>query len=696
MALIALRDVTLGYRGPLVLDGANLTIDPGERICLLGRNGSGKTSLLRVIQGEIELDRGEVARQQGLITAMLPQEVPQGLGIRESITVESRKGTVPLSSNENRDSPPLIQSPILGGGGRTGTGSEPLAANRDGSLPGEAPAPGPYGGTVFDEVTRGLGPRADLLAEYHHTAHRLAAEGSDELQTRLDRLHHALELDGGWGMHQAVDAVISRMTLDPDAEVAVLSAGMKRRVLLAKALVGNPDILLLDEPTNHLDINSIRWLEEFLLRYAGSILFVTHDRALLRKLATRILELDRGRLTSWTCDYETYLKRKEAALETEARQFAEFDKKLAKEEVWIRTGIQARRTRNEGRVRALEALREIRRDRRQQLGEVRMEIQEAERSGRLVIEAKRLSFSYSERAIVADLSTTIMRGDRVGVIGPNGSGKTTLLRLLLGELQPTAGAIRHGTNLEVAYFDQLHAQLDDAKSVRANVRDGSDWVTINGRRRHIIGYLDDFLFTSEQASGPVARLSGGERNRLLLARLFTTPSNVLVMDEPTNDLDMETLELLEDLLIEYPGTLLLVSHDREFLNNVVTSTLVLEGEGRVKEYAGGYDDWLRQRLPEPTAAVQPVERPKPAPPAKQRARRLTYKEQRELETLPGRIETLEADLGQLHQVMADPACYRQAPAEIVKLKTRLQLLEKDIAEAYGRWEQLEAVRGQAD
>jgi ATP-binding cassette subfamily F protein uup len=628
MALLALRDVSLGFRGPLLLDEVNLTIEPRERVCLLGRNGTGKTTLLRLIDGLIEPDRGEIARQQGLVTAMLPQEVPQDLS-----------------------------------------------------------------GTVFDEVARGLGSRAELLAEYHHLAHRLAVEGGEELHTRLDRIQHALEVDGGWSMHQEVEAVIKRMNLEPDADVATLSAGMKRRVLLAKALVHNPDVLLLDEPTNHLDIDSIAWLEDFLLRFDGTILFVTHDRAFLRRLATRIIELDRGRLTGWTCDYETYLKRKEAALDIEARQSAEFDKKLAKEEVWIRTGIKARRTRNEGRVRALEKLRNVRSARREQIGEVTIEIQEAERSGRLVIEAKNVAFAYDRRSIIQDLSTMIMRGDRVGLIGPNGSGKTTLLRLLLAELQPQTGTIRHGTNLEVAYFDQLHAQLDDAKSVRDNASGGAESVVINGKKKHVIGYLEDFLFTPDQAAGPVTRLSGGERNRLLLARLFTKPSNVLVMDEPTNNLDLETLELLESLLVEYPGTLLLVSHDREFLNNVVTSTLVLEGEGRVKEYAGGYDDWLRQRRPEspPDAELMPT-KIKPPRTQKDRPRRLTYREQRELESLPEQIATLESELSDLHQIMADPTFYRRDPTEIIKSKTQLQSLEKQIAEAYHRWEELEKLQ----
>jgi ATP-binding cassette subfamily F protein uup len=511
-------------------------------------------------------------------------------------------------------------------------------------------------------------------------------------------------------MHQAVETILSRMTLDADAEVSALSAGMKRRVLLARALVGNPDILLLDEPTNHLDMEAIRWVEDFFLRYTGSLLFVTHDRALLRTLATRIVELDRGQLTSWSCDYETFVKRKEAALEAEARQREEFDKKLAREEVWIRTGIRARRTRNEGRVRALEQLRRTRSQRREQAGEARMEIQESERSGRLVIEAKHVDFAYGGagtdtspqaatspkvRSILRDFSTAIMRGDRIGLVGPNGSGKTTLLRVLLGDLQPQGGTLRHGTNLEVAYFDQLHAQLDDEKSVRDNVRDGAETVEINGRRRHIIGYLEDFLFTPEQAADPVSRLSGGERNRLLLARLLTKPSNVLVMDEPTNDLDIETLELLEDLLSEYPGTLLLVSHDREFLNNVVTSTLVLEGEGRVKEYAGGYDDWQRQSQQAAVEKVEPVrDRVKPVASPKERQRRLTYAEQRELEALPQRIEDIEAQVGELHTAMGDPAYYRQDASEIVKTNARLQSLEKELADAYARWEVLELLRTQ--
>ncbi len=628
MPQITFRDVDLSFRGPSVLEKASFSLDSGERVCLIGRNGTGKTSLLRLIQGGLEPQEGEIARQQGLVTAILPQEVPNDLS-----------------------------------------------------------------GSVFDQVAVGLGSKAQLLTEYHHAAHEYSLIGSDEHRRRLDRVQHQLDLEGGWLWNQQVEAVLSRMGLDGDKEITTLSAGLKRRVLLARALVGKPDILLLDEPTNHLDTEAIQWLEEFLLRYEGTILFVTHDRVLIRRIATRILELDRGHLTSWACDYETYLQRKEAALETETRQQAEFDKKLAQEEVWIRTGIRARRTRNEGRVRALQQLREVRRARRERIGDVRMETQEAERSGRLVIEAKGLTFQYDRRTIIRGFSTLIMRGDRVGIVGANGSGKTTLLRLLLGELAPQDGRVRHGTNLEIAYFDQLHAQLDEAKSVRDNVANGADFVDINGRRRHIIGFLSDFLFSSEQAAGSVSRLSGGERNRLLLARMLAKPSNLLVLDEPTNDLDIETLELLEQLLVDYAGTLLLVSHDREFINNVVSSTLVLDGTGNVKEYAGGYDDWLRQRAAESADEVveQVPAKRKPVAPGNERPRRLTYAEQRELETLPEQIAALEADLGQVHQEMAAPDFYKRPPEELVKANARLRSLEKEIADAYQRWELLESM-----
>ncbi|HSA79117.1 MAG TPA: ATP-binding cassette domain-containing protein, partial [Nitrospirota bacterium] len=471
--------------------------------------------------------------------------------------------------------------------------------------------------------------------------------------------------------------------------------GLKRRVLLAKALAGQPDLLLLDEPTNHLDIDSISWLEEFLLSFGGTLLFVTHDRALLQKLATRIVDLDRGRLTSWPGSYQTYLELKQAALDAEAVENAKFDKKLAAEEVWIRQGVKARRTRNEGRVRALKELRRTRSERREVTGTARMQMQDAERTGKLVIEAQDVSYGYSDRPVIRDFSTTIIRGDKVGIIGPNGSGKTTLLKILLGDLKPQKGTLRLGTNLEVAYLDQHRAQLDDEKTVQDNVASGSDHVTINGNRRHVIGYLQDFLFAPARARSPVKVLSGGERNRLLLAKLFTKPSNVLVLDEPTNDLDIETLDLLEELLMDYPGTVLLVSHDRAFINNVVTSTLALEGDGKVNEYVGGYDDWLRQsqRKIEVSGVPVKIEEKKAASgPQKEKSRRLTFKEQKELETLPKRIEELETEQQQIIAVMADPAFYRESGNRVTETKARLEAVEKELVESYARWEALEALQ----
>ncbi len=487
--------------------------------------------------------------------------------------------------------------------------------------------------------------------------------------------------------------MLSKTSLDGGLTCQSLSAGMKRRVLLAKALVRRPDLLLLDEPTNHLDVDGICWLEDFLLRSNITLLFVTHDRVFLRKLATRIVELDRGQLTAWDCDHPTYLRRKAANLQSEAKQQALFDKRLAQEETWIRKGILARRTRNEGRVRALKTMRDQRRERSELRGQARMQLQEAERSGRLVIKAKDVQFAYDEEPIIRDLSTTIMRGDKIGVIGPNGSGKTTLLRLLLGELEPQRGSVRHGTRLQVAYFDQLHAELDDERSVQDNVGDGSDSVVVDGNKKHVLGYLQDFLFTPDRARSPVKRLSGGERNRLLLAKLFTRPANVLVMDEPTNDLDAETLELLEEILVDYRGTLLLVSHDREFLNNVATGTLVLEGGGRVKEYAGGYDDWLTQRKAEDFAAVAKPDKPRPKPAVsnEDQPRRLKYAEKIELETLPGKIELLETQIEAIHAAMSEPEFYEQDHTQIAKVADELKLLEDELAEVYARWEELEAL-----
>ncbi len=494
----------------------------------------------------------------------------------------------------------------------------------------------------------------------------------------------------------AVDKVLSRMKLDPDAAFESLSSGMKRRVLLAKSLVLEPDVLLLDEPTNHLDIESIRWLEDYLLRFGGTLVFVTHDRTFLSRLATRIVEVDRGRLFDWSCDYPTFLDRKEAALAAEERQAALFDKRLAEEEVWIRKGIQARRTRNEGRVRALKAMREERRDRRERTGNARMLAQEAERSGALVIEAKEAGFSYGDRAVIADASVAIMRGDKIGLIGPNGSGKTTLIRLLLGELEPTEGSVRQGTKLEVAYFDQLRATLDEEKTVQQNISE-YDQVVINGQPRHIIGYLQDFLFPPERSRTLVKLLSGGERNRLLLARLFTKPSNLLVLDEPTNDLDVETLELLESLLIEYQGTVMLVSHDRTFLNNVVTSVLSVEPDGKVRESGGGYDDWLRRSEMEAEArakaAPDPSKTTAASAPTREKARKLGFKEKRELEELPRKIEALETELARFHDEMASPGFYQRDKSELARSKARLEEVEAELASAYSRWEALEGLEG---
>lgn len=494
-----------------------------------------------------------------------------------------------------------------------------------------------------------------------------------------------------WQSAHAIARAVSRLKLDGGAPFGTLSSGMKRRVLLARALVTEPNILLLDEPTNHLDIDSITWLEGFLKSYSGTLIFVTHDRVFLQALATRIIEIDRGRLFDWSCDYQTFLKRKQQALDAEEKQNAEFDRRLAEEEVWIRQGIKARRTRNEGRVRALKAMREDRRQRRDRVGNVRMETAEAEKSGRLVLEAKGIGFSWGGEPIVTDLSTMIMRGDKVGIIGPNGAGKTTLLKLLLGDLEPTAGTLRHGTKLEVIYFDQLREQIDEDKTVVENVGEGQENLQINGRSKHIYGYLQDFLFTPERARRPARFLSGGERNRLLLARIFKRPSNVMVLDEPTNDLDQETLELLEDLVSNYQGTLLLVSHDRAFLNNVVTSTLVLEGGGRIHEYDGGYDDYIRQKGELEAASArtsEPKVKPRTSRPA---PKKRTWNEDRELEQLPARIEQLETEQAALHSAMADPDFYRQDQAEITKTASRVESIAAELESLLERWEELESI-----
>ena len=629
MALISLRNITLAFGGPPIFDGINLQIEAGDRLCLMGRNGSGKSTLLKLIGGELPQESGEIQRQQGLKVTQLTQDVPPDLS-----------------------------------------------------------------GSVFDVVASGMGNVAALLAEYHHVSHELALDGSEKLLARLETLQKELEESDGWSLHQEVERVLNRLQLDADAEFTSLSGGTKRRALLARALVSSPDILVLDEPTNHLDIDTILWLEEFLAKNVKTVLFVTHDRAFARRLANRVAELDRGRIYAFSCGYDEFVERREALLEAEITRQALFDKKLAQEEVWVRQGIKARRTRNEGRVRALKKLGEESRQRRERQGTAKIQLQAADRSGALVAEALDVCFAFDGQPIVKNFSTTIMRGDRIGIIGPNGSGKTTLLRLLLGELEPQQGEIKLGTRREVLYFDQMREQLQLDKSVQENVGEGNDTLIINGQSRHIIGYLQDFLFSPERARSPVSILSGGERNRLLLAKLFTKPSNILVMDEPTNDLDAETLDLLEELLQDYPGTLLLVSHDREFLNNVVSSTLVLSGNGSVRDYVGGYDDWLSQSASESAAASPPAAKAPQEKPKRQaeRSRRLSFKEERELEALPERIAALEEEQAGLHDRLSDPEFYKNAGSETAVINARLAELEQELESASLRWDELERLK----
>jgi ABC transport system ATP-binding/permease protein len=545
--------------------------------------------------------------------------------------------------------------------------------------------------TVFEVVAGGLAELGGLLAEFHRVSH---AAGEDASQlARMDALQHELEVRDGWSLSQRVDQILARLELPADAPLGSLSGGWRRRVALAQALVGEPDLLLLDEPTNHLDVEVIQWLEDRLLEFRGGVLFVTHDRALLARLATRIVELDRGVLTSWTGSYPEYLAKKAAALEEEERHRALFDKKLAQEEVWIRQGIKARRTRNEGRVRALVALREERAARRELEGKARLSLDEGKASGKLVAEAVKVSYAWGDVPIVRDFSLRIMRGDRIGLVGPNGAGKTTLLRILLGQLAPNAGSVRLGTKLEVAYYDQLRAVLELEKTVQENIAEGREYVEVQGQRRHVISYLQDFLFSPDRARMPAKALSGGERNRLLLARLFAQPANLLVLDEPTNDLDIETLELLEELFIDYRGTLLLVSHDRAFLDNVVTSTLVFEGNGRVQEYVGGYSDWLRQRQVAAAAQLREESAQKTARSApRPRPAKLGFKDARELEEWPARIESLESEQTELGERVSQPGFYKSDPAEQARVRARLAALPAELEAGYARWQALEALR----
>lgn len=631
MALISVQDISLAFGGPLIFENLSLQLEAGERVALLGRNGVGKTTLMKVMAGRVQIDKGEIIYQKDIKVTHLPQEVPKDIK-----------------------------------------------------------------GTVFDVVFAGLGERAKLLSDYHHVTHRLQTEHTPALMNELGRLQSEIEHTNGWDLENEVEDVLAHMKLDGDSDFESLSGGQKRRALLAKALVIKPEILLLDEPTNHLDIDTINWLEEFLKNYSGTLFFVTHDRMFMTHLATRIVELDRGRIFNWACGYQTFLERKQMALEVETAQRADFNRKLAEEEVWIRKGVKARRTRNEGRVKALERMRIEKQNQRQQIGKATIQAQEAESSGHLVIKASQLGFNYGDHCIIRDFSTQIMRGDKIGVIGANGSGKTTLLRVLLGQLEPHKGKVRLGTNLEVLYFDQLREGLDEEKTVIENVAKGGDTVTINGKPRHVIGYLQEFLFTPDRARTPVKVLSGGERNRLFLARMFTKPSNFLIMDEPTNDLDIETQELLEELLMEYTGTVVLVSHDRSFLNNVVTSTIVLEGNGEIYEYAGGYDDWLVQHKSKPAVAPSPkVKEEKPAPPVKEPEpkeavrRKLSNKEQMELSRLPALIEKLEEEHAKLYESMADISFFQREPKEMAQMQARAEEVSEELLRAYDRWEYLD-------
>ncbi len=630
MAIIGMRNVSWGFGGPPLLDDITFQIDKGERVCLVGRNGVGKSTMLKLVAGEFPPDSGAVWRGSGIAVASLQQDVPAD-----------------------------------------------------------------FSGTIFEVVAEGLDNSGRILAEYNRISRNTGAEHSLELKKRREELQHQLNSDGGWALSSRVESVLSRTGLNPASKFADLSAGMKRRTLFARAVVREPDLLMLDEPTNHLDIDTVLWMEEFVRQHVKTLLFVTHDRTFLKNIANRILELDRGRLISYDCDYETYLKRRQAALEAEEKQTAVFDKKLSQEEAWIRKGIKARRTRDEGRVKNLEKMRAAYRARRGKSGDVRLQAQEAERTGKLVIEAVGLSFSYEQGTVIRNFSTVIMRGDKVGVIGPNGVGKTTLLKILLKEITPETGSVRHGTHLQVAYFDQLRAQLDEQKTVWQNIGEGNDFIIFNDQKRHVVSYLQDFLFSPDRCRTPVYVLSGGERNRLMLAKLFVKPANVLVLDEPTNDLDAESLELLEELLLEYPGTLLLVSHDRSLLNNVVTSTLVFEGNGQVIEYAGGYDDWLVQR-PKTEAVPKPTKKDSnknPPRPDIRKPVKLGYMQQRELTELPRKIDTLESEQKELYAIMSDPLFYKEDKNEIARVKANLERVEKEIEAAYFRWEELESMQG---
>ena len=627
MSLLRFDEVSLEFGDLKILSEAEFSIDGGERVCLIGRNGAGKSTTLKLITGELEPDRGEIVRAQNLVVSQLAQSLPEAM-----------------------------------------------------NLP------------VRDVVRSGLDEIEALLAEYQRRS-KLDLDRQGMLE--LEALHAKLDAHEGWHIEQRVDTVITDLKLPADKKMNELSGGWRRRVALAKALVQKPDLLLLDEPTNHLDIATIKWLEDRVYSYPGAVMFITHDRAFLQRLATRIVEIDRAKLTSWPGNYGDYLRRKEKALEDEAAANARFDKKLEEEEAWIRQGIKARRTRNEGRARTLVKMREERAGRVSPEARARIYIEEAERSGRKVIRAKNVSYRYGDEPLIEGFSIKIMRGDRIGLIGNNGVGKTTLLRLLLGQLEPQGGTIKHGTNLEIGYFDQLRQTLDLEKSVAYNVGEGRTYINLNGKDRHVVGYLKGFLFSPERSQTPVKSLSGGERNRVILAKLFTRPANLLVLDEPTNDLDIETLEVLEQKLCDYSGTLIVVSHDREFLDNVVTSTIVFEENGRIQEYVGGYGDWVRQGK-QLAVADNPYEAEERKRRAAERRRqrpatKLGYKDQRELDALPAEIEELEAAIATLQKTVAEPGFYAQDAVAVRETLERLAESEAELERRVERWGELETL-----
>ena len=625
MSLVTLQDIYLSYGQPPLIDHINFSIERGERVCLIGRNGAGKSTLLKILTGQINADDGVVKYATGVRIAQLEQAVPDNTQ-----------------------------------------------------------------GSVFDVIAQGLGAEGELVQRYHRLTSDLANNPTPQTMIDLEACQAELDRVDGWDINRRVEAIITQMGLNADRDIGDLSGGYKRRVLLARALVCDPHLLVLDEPTNHLDIEAIQWLEQFLLKWEGALLFISHDRQFMDNLATRFIEIDRGKLTEFNCNYGTYLKRKQAMLETEDRHNALFDKRLSQEEAWIREGIKARRTRNEGRVRALAAMRVEYAERRKRQGKANISIQQAEKSGKIVMEAVDVNFGFSQDStqsqLIKNFSCLIQRGDKIGLIGGNGVGKTTLIKLLLGELPPETGKITIGTNLNIAYFDQYRSTLNEEKSVQDNVSGGRDMLDLGGKSRHVVSYLRDFLFAPERCRQPVKALSGGERNRLLLAKLFLQPSNMLVLDEPTNDLDIDTLDLLEELLINFQGTVILVSHDRAFINNVVTSTLAFEGNGAINHYVGGYNDWLRQRnRPQKSAKKAQKAQPKNKP----SAQKLSYKDQRELDSLPDRIELLESEITQLNDKICQPDFYKGERSEVEKIEKTLAALQQQLADCYKRWEILE-------